>query len=268
MENPLNNSQFAPSRWILAAAFVAIAALGLAGYFYFFRPKEPCAPPTLTVGSRVFEIETIQKAGDGSIQIPQNGENIAYWVEGTNTTLVFGLSPTSANLALKDSIQGGETAKVTWGNCNSSLYTLRAPEQGQPDPLSNQSTSGITIFLPNNAVVKGDLSQEELLTIPSPNPDDMLAEISLLETKTSADKMTITVSVSIVNQGKSAIKVTSNDVTLLVADSEVTPTSSTPTLPVEIAAGATQNLVFTFARPNSPAATLKIFNAEYELEGY
>ena len=36
----------------------------------------------------------------------------------------------------------------------------------------------------------------------------------------------------------------------------------------EIAPGVTETIYFTFPRPSSPTATLKIFTVEYDIEGY
>jgi hypothetical protein len=90
-----------------------------------------------------------------------------------------------------------------------------------------------------------------------------------LETTTSADGTTIKVSVSIQNYGAAAFTLSTSDVSLTQQDgTSLNMVSSEPPLPKEIAPGATETIYFTFPRPASPTATLKIFTVEYDIEGY
>lgn len=255
-----------PILWGILLAVLAVAVV----LIYLFKNEignllgfvpPPCGQSQLEINGQIYPIETIRPKQDGSIKVP-NKPGAAYWVDGTTSNYVFYI-----NDAVSTS---GGAAKITWANCNATAYILYQPEPGLPDnvALLDQSTSEITIIVQNKMVIKGGLIGEELNVIPTPDPAEMLAEISLLETTTAADKTTISVQVSIVNYGQSAITLTLNDVALLAENAPTAFPGSEPALPKEIAPGVTENFTFTFARPNTPTATLKIFSAEYELEGY
>ena len=40
--------------------------------------------PTLTLGTTKFVIQSLVRAGDGSIAVPADKPGVAYWIEGTN----------------------------------------------------------------------------------------------------------------------------------------------------------------------------------------
>lgn len=232
-------------------------------------PEPPCGESVLEIGNTTYQIQEIKTKADGSLKIPSNSPGIAYWIDQTKTNHVFALSAEAENFILQN--DPPEQAILTWENCNSSTYTLSAPQAGVPDmnTLLDQSFSGVTIFVQDDNsgfFIRGEFIGEEIQAFDTPDPSEMLAEISLLETVPSADKTTIKVSVSILNYGKSNIALTSSDVSLLIGDSTTTPLNSEPALPKEISPGTTERLSFTFAYPNVPGATLKVFSAEYELE--
>jgi len=235
-----------------------------------FGQKPACGQSVLKIGDITYEIKETKTKSDGSLKISQKTPDIAYWVNQTATNYVFALSPTAENLALQT--MNPEQAVLTWENCNSSTYVLTAPQAGIPDmnTLLDQSFSGITIFVQKDGsgfVIRGELSGEEIQSFDTPDPSAIQAEISLLETIPAADTTTIKVNVSITNNGQT-ITLTSNDVSLLIHDSIAIPLNSEPALPKEIASGATETLSFTFAYPNEPGAILRVFDVEYELEGY
>ena len=243
-----------------------------------FVPTPDCGPPTLLLGATTFQIQTINPVADGSLAVPPDISGIVYWVEGTNTNYVFMLSPTPNNLALVSSLTAGNTAKATWSNCNSTNYDLFAPEQGPASvsTLLDQSTSGITVFLqsdPSTAslVIRGELTEEQISTINTPvlGGSEIQAEISLLETTTSADGTTVRVGLSIQNYGASAFTLSDSDVSLTSQDGTVLiMVNSEPALPKEINPGSIETIYFRFPRPAFPTVILKIFDIEYELEGY
>jgi hypothetical protein len=190
-------------------------------------------------------------------------------VNQTEVNYIFALSPTPENLALQKTQP--KEATVKWENCNSSTYTLSTPQAGVPGMTSllDQSFSGITIFIQddnNGFVIRGEFIGEEIQVFDTPDPSEIQAEISLLETIPSTDKKTLKVSVSIANYGQSAITLTADEISLLANGSAAAPLTSDPALPKEIASGATENFAFTFAYPAAPGATLKILSVEYELE--
>ena len=239
-------------------------------------PTTDCGTSTLLLGSNAFQIETLQPGADGTLAVPSDRSGIAYWVDGTNSNYVFVLSPTPENLAAIPALTAGSTAKVTWSDCNSTSYSLSAPQQGSFNSaaLPDQKVDGITVFFetdPSGAafVLTGELTEEQISTFNTPVPGDIQAEISLLETTTSPDGGSIRVGVSIQNYGTAAIALSGTDVTLTQPDgTPVGMLSSEPPLPKEIAPGATETVYFFFYRPASPTATLKLLTVEYELEGY
>jgi hypothetical protein len=243
-----------------------------------FVPTPDCGSPTLLLGSNTFHIETITSAADGSIPVPADKAGIAYWVEDTNTNYVFVLSPMPENLAAMSTLTVGSIAKVTWSNCNSTTYTLSAPQQGSfsASDLPDQSTEGITVFFqtdPSGAsfVFNGELTEEQISTFntPASSASEIQAEISLLETTASADGTSIRIGVSIQNYGAAPITLSVKDVSFIQQDSTaLAMASSEPPLPKEIAPGVTETIYFTFPRPSSQTATLKIFAVEYDIEGY
>ena len=243
-----------------------------------FVPTPDCGSPTLVLGSTTFQIETLVPAVDGSLTVPSAASGTAYWVEGTDRNYIFVLSPTPENLALMPTITVGSPAKVTWSDCNSTTYSLSAPQQGSFNSaaLPDQSVDGITVFLqtdPSGAafVFRGELTEEQISTFntPVPGASDIQAEISLLEITTSPDGGSMRVGVSIQNYGTAAVALAGTDVTLTQPDgTPVGMLSSEPPLPKDVAPGATETLYFFFYRPTSPTATLKLLTVEYELEGY
>jgi hypothetical protein len=252
---------------LLLLGFIISLAILLIRLF----PKQGCNPATLTLGEKQYIIKKIQLKSDGTLKVLSNREGTAFWVEGTNTNQVLALSPITNNLALETSLKAGDKAIVTLANCNSTTYTLSAPQKGVLDlsALLDQSVSEITIFIQADSfttgfMVKGELAGETISTFNTPDPSEMQAEISLLETTTAADGKTIRVGVSILNTGQSPITLTANDVSL----SSVTSVSAEPVLPLEIKSGVSETVYFVFPRPSSEAATFKVFSAEYEIEGY
>lgn len=239
-------------------------------------PTTDCGTSTLLLGSSAFQIETIQAGADGTLAVPSDKSGMAYWVDGTNSNYTFVLSPTPENLATMSTLTAGSTAKVTWSDCNSTSYSLSAPQQGSFNSaaLPDQSVDGITVFFqtdPSGAsfVFTGELTEAQISTFNTPVPGDIQAEISLLEITTSPDGGSMRVGVSIQNYGTAAVALAGTDVTLTQPDdTPVGMLSSMPPLPKEIAPGTTETIYFFFLRPGSPTATLKLWTVEYELEGY
>jgi hypothetical protein len=247
----------------------------LTGLLARFFPGEDCRP-SLVLDSRSFEIRTLKPGSDGSLDVPRNQPERAYWVEGTDTNRVFGLSPVPDNLSLVSSLKPEAAATVTGVSCNTVTYSLSAPLQGLPDNASllDQSTSQITIFIPADAassgtVIRGELQEETITALNTPDVSALQAEISLLDTTTSPDGSTLTVGISIYNYGQTAATLSTSDVSLTPdAASPLAPVRVEPPLPIEIGPGTTKTIYLTFLRPSTTTATLKVFTVEYELEGY
>jgi hypothetical protein len=239
-------------------------------------PTQDCGEPTLVLGSTTFQIQNLTRAVDGSLTVPQDTSGIAYGVDGMNTNYVFVLPPMPENLTAMSTLTVGSIAKVTWSNCDSNTYSLSAPQQSSLSASASpdQSQDGITVFFETDAsgagfVFTGGLSEQEITTIDTLNPDEVQAEIGLLETTTSADGKTINVSISINNYGATPITLNESNVSLTQPDgSSLTLAKSKPRLPEKISPGETKNFEFTFPRPSSPTATLKVLTVEYDIDGY
>ena len=239
-------------------------------------PTPDCGEPTLVLGATTFQIENLSPASDGSLTVPSDTYGIAYWVEGTDTNYMFVLSPMPENLAAMSTITVGSPATATWSDCSSTTYNLSAPQQSSlnSSALPDQSQAAITVFFqtdPSGAgfVFTGGMTEQKITTINTPAADEVQAEISLLETTTSRDGTEISISVSIQNYGQSAFDVAENNISL--TQPEGTPLAlagAKPRLPEKISSGETKSFEFTFPRPSSPTATLKIFTVEYDIEGY
>jgi len=242
----------------------------------FGQNQAACGSSVLKIGESTYQIKTIKPKGDGSLKIPSNKPDIAYWIEGTTTNYVFALSPTENNLALQNSLQGEEEAIITWDNCNSTTYKLSPPQAEIPDntTLLDQSVSGLTLFVQPSAssggvLIRGELSEETINAFSTPNSSEVQAEVSLLDTSTSNDGKNISVTISIMNYGQSAITFSANDLSLTSEGStSMVLEKAEPPLPKEIQPGATETFHIIFPRPSSATAILKIFNAKYDLEDY
>lgn len=237
-----------------------------------------CGSPTLVLGTSTFQIQNLTPAADGSFTVPTDTTGIAYWVEGTTTTSVFVIRPTPGNMTVMSAVSVGSPAEVTWSNCNSTNYSLSAPQAGVLDipALSDQSFEGITIFFQTDAsgagfVFKGAMAEETFTGLDTPIPDEsgVEAEVSLLETSTSPDGKTIMVNISILNYGQTVFTVLPDNISLTQSDGmSLVLVSSKPRLPEKISSGETETFEFSFPRPSSATATLKIFTVEYDIEGY
>ena len=241
-----------------------------------FVPTPDCGSPTLVLGSSTFQIQTLTRGADGSLTVPSDQSGVAYWVEGTNSDHVFVLSPTPENLAIMPTMTVGSIAKVTWSNCNSTTYSLSAPQQGSfsASALPDQSVEGITVFFqtdPSGAsfVFTGELTEEQLSTVNTPETAEVQAEISILETTTSEDKTMIRLGVSILNSGQVALTLSGADVSLTQPDGiPLAMISSEPSLPKQVAPGTVETIYLFFPRPATATATLRILGVEYDIEGY
>jgi hypothetical protein len=257
------------------AALLAVIA-GLTILWVMNRGARGCSPPTLAIGTNQYIVKTIEAQSDGSLGVPADKPGYAFWVKGTEINHVFALSPTDNNLALFDSVKSGDTATVTWADCNSTTYSLFAPDAGAPDhaALMDQSVSEITIVVQPGAgtasfVIKGEFMEGIIQSFNTPDTAEMQAEISLLGIAPSDDGKTLQVSVSIQNTGATLITFRADNVSLTGEDAAALPLErSEPGLPMEIQPGESGEFMLAFVRPSTATATLNILGVEYELEGY
>ena len=242
-----------------------------------FFPTPDCGSPTLTIGSTTFQIQNISTAADGTVSLPPDTSGVAYRVEGTDLQYIFMLSPTQENIALIASLPEGTTAKATSSNCNAMTFTLSAPQPGTFETISlpDQSTASMALYVQTDAtgnglVTSGGVTEEQISTFSTPDlSQGVQAEIGLLETTASQDGTTIQLKVSVYNFGTTPFSLTTNDVSLTPAGgTPLAMVSSQPALPREIAPGKTEEFTFTFPRPATPTAILKVFTVEYDVEGY
>jgi hypothetical protein len=243
-----------------------------------FVPTPDCGPPTLVLGATTLQIQTINPVADGPLSVPPDTSDIAYWVEGTDTNYVFVLSPTPNNLGLQTVLKIGDLVTIYLANCNVISFAVSAiePKQLSDPTLLDQSISGMSLFVQTDSsgagfVVKGEIPEETISVLDTPRPDEsgILAEVSLLETSTSPDGTTIKLGVSILNYGQTTFTVSSSNVSLTPQDAApLILASSEPSLPKEINPGSIETFIFTFPRPSTQIATLKIFTVEYDIKGY
>jgi hypothetical protein len=242
-----------------------------------FVPTPDCGSPTLELGASKFQIQNLSPAAVGSLSVPPDTSGTAYWLEGTDTNYVFLINASPENLAILPTISAGSPAKVTWENCNSSSYTLSAGQPGALDikTLSDQSAEGITIIFQTDTsgagtVFNGGFEEQQINTFSTPDlSQGVQAEIGLLETTPSKDGTSIQTNFSVYNFGTTPFTLTANDVSLTpTGGSPMGLTNSKPSLPKEITPGKTAEFTFTFPRPTTPTATIKLFTVEYDVEGY
>jgi hypothetical protein len=258
-------------RWLISSVLLITSSCQFLG---FGQSENACGPSTLTVGEAVYEIKAIKPKSDVSLNIPANQPDNAFWVEGTTTNQVFGLSPTENNLALASSLKTGDTVRVNWENCNTADYQLSTLQPGIPeDSLLDQSVAQVTIFVRSDDPSAGfvaiaELTEETINVSNTPDTSIPQAEISVLNTTASADGQTVEINVSIVNYGESAFTLSAADTSFVSENTELKLNSSDPALPHEIKPAETATFKLIFPHPTSQTATLKILTVEYEISGY
>ena len=120
-----------------------------------------CTGSILQIGTASWRIESIQRDADGSINVPTENPDVAYWISDLENNSVFALNPTPENSAKLKAVQGGEEALVTWDNCNSTTFTLFEFAIGSPSNriLSDHARLGIIVYIPESPSSSGMLVQ-------------------------------------------------------------------------------------------------------------
>ena len=258
-------------RWLVSFLLLITSSCQVLG---FGQSENTCGPSTLKMGEAVYEIKTVKPKSDGSLNIPADKPDNAFWVQDTTTNQVFGLSPTENNLALQSSLTEGDTIQVNWENCNSTTYQFASLQPGVPEhsTLLDQSISQVTIVVgadsPGGFVVTGKLAEETITVGNTPDASEIQAEISVLNTTASPDGQTIEIEISILNYGESSFTFSAEDVSLLSENVPLILNSSEPALPYEIKPAETTTLKLIFPHPASQTALLQILDVEYEITGY
>ena len=279
----------------LIAFFILLGLTTLLLGYYVYEPEitgffqEPtsiftatqtpaCVGSTLQIGDTTIHYETTWLSSDGSTNIPVINPAPAYRIGSSEDNYLFALSRTHDNLNLFNSLKGGEEAIITFDNCNSATFVLSVPQSGTPsnEMLLDHSTTWIIIYIPASGsstgfTARGEQVEEIFKPFETAEPGEYVidAEVSLLETTTSADEKTIQVTISVLNYGSVPFTILPKDV--LINPEDIAPLSiisSEPALPLEIKPGVSKTLTLIFPRPTTPTSVLKIFNIEYDLEGY
>jgi hypothetical protein len=242
------------------------------------RITEDCARMTLALGNERWSIQSVQQGADGSINIPPESTEVAYWIETIKLTDVLALSPTPANLDRLGSRKQGEEASLTWQDCTSKAFILASPEEGASpqDVFLGQEPGGLIVYIPESPsspgmVVRGVLTGETIVpgAVTEPGNTEVSAEISLEGYGGSADGKNLEVTVSIHNYGAKAITLSDREIRLSSSQGENLPLiSSEPGLPSEISPGESRSFSLEFPLPAAKPATLKIYSVEYELEDF
>lgn len=229
---------------VVVTVLVVAAILFRAQIATLFAAPPPCGQDTLTLNETTYLIQTVNEPPPAAPKtLPA-----ALMLAGSDPAPVIWLYD-SHTLDLPST---GLPAVITWANCNTATYLLQDPQPQPPTPTD------LTLIV-NGVTLHASLQTAEISAIPSPNPSDLLLEVSLLETQIDAE--TITFTIKIVNYGKNTVSATAQTITL----GGVSPQISQPILPQEIDPGASANLTVTFARPTTLPAELKVFDAVYEV---
>lgn len=270
---------------ILLITLLGLGILAIAVGYVFFRPQlmqffagsstATTCSPTLALGNQTFTIQPIKPGRDGTLKTPSGHPDRAYWVEGTDTNAVFVLGSAPETLAVAAALKAGDSALVTWANCNSIDYTLSSPFAGRLENIdyADQSVSQLIVFIQtdtagNGFLVRGELAQETITSFTTPDAADVQAEFTLLGASASSSDGTLMVSVSIYNYGQDAIVLNAEDISLTPEGGAAQPPlSAEPPLPAAISPGATTTFSFNFAWSSATTVIFKIFNTEFYLEG-
>jgi hypothetical protein len=237
-------------------------------------PTPACSMPFLGIGSTVYPISEVTPAADGTWDYPLKPAVAAYHLKGTHT---YVLPPAPENLALGSTLRAGDLVSLLIHGCIAADYQLAAPRPGAE--LEPTNPAALIIFIEGPTPEQGFLIEGEPVAAaktatatvtPDPNAGQgtIQAAASLLEV-TSPDANTLRVRIALKNTGASAITLYPNDIQLLPVEAgPFVPTTSDPQLPFSIAPGITQAFSLTFPRPAAPGTVIRIFAAEFTLQGY
>jgi hypothetical protein len=291
---PSSNASFwtTNQRWILlglgclAVGLVLVCVVAASAYFLFrpnfmalISPPVPtpaCVEPRLTVGSASYRIETLARGADGSVNVPAEKPDAAYWIEGTSPHYILALSPTSDSLAAASALKPGDPIQIVWADCGEENYVVQSTEISQPnDPaLFNPPPSGVTLFIQASQdspvfVVQGVRPESLIPETPAPTAENEIqADITFLGDKISEDGKTVQIGVQILNRGSTPITLRNEDISLTpdVEGAQPIPLLGVePALPVEIQPGAAGTFYLTFVKPDINIAVLRIldFSSDY-----
>jgi hypothetical protein len=237
-----------------------------------------CDGPALRIGPLQFRLLPVEPAADGSFSTLAPTSGAANWYQGAAAEYVLSIGPTAENLDLGRSLKPGYVVTITRDNCEVTTYTVSKIDHGvaYTPTRSKKPAGGVILFVQNadpgtGFIVAGGPVTEQLDHPPTPPPGRPVVkmEVSLLETSTSADRTTLSVRMAIRNRGVDGFKVSSGDVQLTPQGARpLKLVSAKPALPVMIEPGITKVITFTFHKPSSRQAVIKVFSVENNLDGY
>jgi hypothetical protein len=247
----------------------------IASWLGLSAPTPQCLKPSLTIGNSDFDIQFLAPLTDGSFAIPYRAAHTAFWLQGTNTHFVFGLSAIPVNEILMELYQIGDVVKVTWADCGEEDYVVTSIEKdvALDATFFDQSEGGISVYIPGNSnaasiVLLG--KRPELLVTSSPEPTDVnavLMDILFIENSISTDKKIVTFVLGITNRGAHSISLVAGSLDLTPAnETPLTPLQVSPALPLTIPSGSTVTLQVDFPYPGPPSAVFRI--ADQTMEFY
>ena len=282
---PPSRQPFLPTSTLLQAVSILLAVVLLFGGFFIIRglsgsrvgvkPTPTGCPLSLAVAGQPLTILPIPPAPDGTWQLPP-GSGQAFWVEGTNRSVIILLNPSAGNLAWLQTLKEGDTAVFISRDCAAATYSLGQLAEGVLDPAAqlNQNLSQVTLYLPSTSaspgyILVGALQAGELQRASTPDPNSQLLEISLGEIKTSPDGSRVTVQITVQNYAKNPVQFNAAD-TSLIPDgaAPLILQNAEPAMPLQFKPGTIQEVHLTFPRPTTPSATLRVFSVEYTIDGY
>lgn len=263
---------------ILVINFIAPSANPLA----FLARKTPiptpvatpaCVRPMLAIGTASFPIQPVKRGADGAVRLPAGALDTAYWVDGTTKSFVFGLNQSPAALALHTALKAGDLIKITWADCSSDDYVVKTVDAGQPDAsVYDQALPGVRVFIVDAAgqqgfIIRGARPQAQTVETPAPTQAGAVnAQVDFGNTVVSPDGKTLSLTITITNQGSDPISLAAKDISLTAENqAPQAPFSVDPALPVQIAAGAKASMTLVFSKPAAQTAVFKVLDFSVDL---
>lgn len=234
---------------------------------------QECPPPSLALGEKTFAVQAVSLTND-ELPAPPESADLVYRIVKDNEDWGFLLGSAAFGA---DSIPLDSLTQAVYSdeNCNVTVYQLSTPQPVQWGGIgaASFSPSELVILIQTGADGSGfafygaTVAQEiHPVRMPSPAPDEVQAEIGLLEARMDDAEQLIRLRVSVYNFGSQALTLTENDVSLLGADGAVISlNNSRPALPQTIPPGQTLEVELDFLMPTQGTDVLRIFTIEFDL---
>ena len=233
-------------------------------------PTPQCVEPTLTLGMLNYRIESVARDPEAFPEIPGRKKDVAYWVEGTTTNYVFGLSPTIENLALNSVLKTGDPAIISWADCSQDKYVVKSVDTAQPSDLNifDQSIGGLTVYVQTDSsslVIRGERPTTKAAETPVATLENAIQLDIQISDLAPPDDQSVKIRLDITNQGAQLVTLTNSNISLTIQDGQQTfPQVVEPALPQEIQPGGNLSIAVVFAKPRASSAVLKILDTTFE----